>query len=292
MACASLGATLAFGSYRWGILSPRARLPILLGVATVGQFCLIRSQPRLKADVLVFQEEASRALLSGRNPYAASYTNVHTDNVDRMYGRGIVRDGRVTFFPYPPLSLLAVLPGHLTGDIRYAHMAALAGSCIVLAATGRRLGVPAGSPYELITVALVLQLDNHVVIGLGWTEPLLVLGVTACGYALATGRRLFLCLSLAWIVAIKQYGILWTVPILATGRLRRKDWVIACAAVLAVNIPFLVWSPWDFWNDLIVGQAVAPFRPDLISVPAVVFSWSGRKLSFAWSIAAAATAAR
>ena len=284
---------MALGSYRLGFLRPRARLPILLAVATIGQFCLIRSQPKLKlkVDVLVFQEEASRTLLSGRNPYAASYPNVYPDNVDRVYGPGIVRDGRVTYFPYPPLSLLAVLPGHLLGDVRYANLAALAGSCILLAATGRRLGVPAGSTYELITVALVLQLDNQVVIGIGWTEPLLVLGVTACGYAFATGRHLLLCLSLAWIVAIKQYGILWTIPILATGRLRRKDWVIAGAAVLAVNTPFFVWGPRDFWNDLIVVQAVAPLRPDEISVPALVFSWSGRKMSFAWSIAAAAAAA-
>ena len=256
-----------------------------------GPFCSIRSRLKPSVDVLVFQEEGSRALLSGRNPYVASYTNLYPSLIARVYGPGMVQDGRVTFFPYPPLSLFAILPGHLLGDVRYANLAALAGFCILLAATGRRLGVPAGSPHELIAVALALQLDNHFIIAFGWTEPYLALGVAAFGYAIATGRALLLRLALAWIVAIKQYGILWTLPILATGQVRRKGWAIAGALVLAVNLPFLLWSPRDFWHDLIDAQVLAPFRQDLISVPALVFSLGGGKMSSAWSFAAAATAA-
>jgi hypothetical protein len=286
-----LGAVVALGSYRLKILWPQARLPILLTVALAGPFWLIQSRVRPSVDVLIFQEEGSRALLSGRNPYAVTYPNVYPEFTELVYGPGLARGGQITFFPYPPLSLLAVLPGYLLGDIRYASFAALAGSCILLAATARRLGVAAGSSCELITVALALQIDNHFVIATGWTEPFLLLGVTASGYALATRRPLLLGLSLAWVVAIKQYGILWTIPILALGRLRRKDWAIAGAAVFAVNVPFFLWGPRDFWNDLIVGQAIAPFRRDLTSLPALVFAQTGIKMSPIWTVAATVAAA-
>jgi hypothetical protein len=284
-----LAATVALCSYRFGRPWPRARLPVLLAFALMGPFWIVRSQPKPTVDVLVFEEEGCRALLAGRNPYAVSYPNVYPD--DSLYGPGMVREGRVRFFPYPPLSLLALLPGHLLGDVRYANLAALAGSCVLLAATGRRLGVPAGGAYELIVVALALQLDNHVIIAFGWTEPWLALGVAACGYALATGRSVLLSLCLAWIVAIKQYGLLWALPLLATGVLRRRGWAIAAAAVLVVNLPFFVWSPRDFWEDLVVAQAVAPFRSDLMSVPALVFSLGGGKMSSAWFIGATLAAA-
>ncbi len=43
-----------------------------------------------------------------------------------VYATGVSQNGRLQFgYPYPPLTLLLALPGHLLGDFRYAQLAAL-----------------------------------------------------------------------------------------------------------------------------------------------------------------------
>ena len=59
-----------------------------------------------------------------------------------------LKDGKIQSYPYPPASLLLVLPGYLSGDVRWCLLAAMVATAGMLAATGRRMGLPAGHPAE------------------------------------------------------------------------------------------------------------------------------------------------
>jgi hypothetical protein len=281
---------LAIASYRWGfLLWPRARLPVLLAIGMTPPLWIIRSQPKPSIDVITFEEEASRLLLSGHNPYAADHAIPGLD--PHVYGPRSPANEKIMWYPYTPVNMLAMIPGYLLGDVRYATLAALVGVCALLCAGGRRAGLPAGSFYELIVVLLCLQVDNHFIIRFGWTEPFLALGVAGCAYSLAAGRGGALGLSVAWTAAVKQYGFLWTIPVVASGRLRSKDLAVGLLAALALTVPFFAWGPRDFLEDTVFSIAREPFRSNMVSVPALYYSMSGRQVSSAWSFVAAAVVA-
>jgi hypothetical protein len=113
----------------WGVLVTH----FLLGL------WVLRVMPQPGVDVCLFQREASGALLGGHNPYAMSFPNLYP-GAARVYGAGTYSGDRLLFgFPYPPLSLLMVLPGELLGDFRLSHLLAttLAGALIAASRPGR-----------------------------------------------------------------------------------------------------------------------------------------------------------
>jgi hypothetical protein len=285
-----LAAVLAVASYRWTfLLWPRARLPILLAVGMTPSLWIITSQPRPLIDVLMFEDQACRLLLSGQNPYAANFPMPQLDR--HVYGPVSAANEKIMWYPYMPVNLLAVIPGYLLGDVRYSTLAALVGTCLVLSAAARRAGRPYGSIHELIIVVLCLDLANGFIIRFGWTEPFLAFGVACCAASLAADSVRGLGLSLGWTVAAKQYGFLWAIPVLATDRCRWKALHVAALAALTLTLPFFLWSPRDFLQDLVTAHAREPFRPNLVSVPALIFSMTGRQIPSAWSFVAAGTVA-
>src|SRR6185437_5553968 len=111
------------------------------------------------------------------NPYAITFP-VTYDDPARIYAAGTFANGRLQFgYPYPPWSLLLVLPGYLLGDFRYAHLLAttLAGALIALSRPGR-----------IATAAAALFLftpRGFFVLEAGWTEPMAVLMLAALVFA-------------------------------------------------------------------------------------------------------------
>jgi hypothetical protein len=119
-----------------GIVGRACLWAMLLVHAGIGLWVL-RATPSPGVDVIAFQQEACQALVAGHDPYAITFEN---DYPSRFYGPGLVGNGRLLFgFPYPPLSLMLVLPGYALGDVRYAHWVAmtLAGALIAHARPGR-----------------------------------------------------------------------------------------------------------------------------------------------------------
>jgi hypothetical protein len=233
-------------------------LHIGLGIAT------LRWVPPQRVDVYLFQQDAAAALLHGTNPYSITHQNLYARQSSFFYGPGVVKDGRVDFgFQYPPLSLLAILPGYLLGDLRYTYIAAL----LLTAALLVRIRF---NRMTLIAVALLLLSPvTFYVLSRGWTEPLVLLML--CWTCLAALRRSrWLAVALGLFFASKQYTVL-AVPLVAL-LLPRFTWKVflrllaaglLCAA--AVTAPFAVWNFHDFWRDLVTWQLIQPFRPDALS---------------------------
>src|ERR1019366_4260722 len=241
-----------------------------LGVA----FLHIEDVPTI--DVLVFQQDASAALVSGHNPYAMTFPNVFGEGTP-LYSPALVANGRVLFgFPYPPLILFLCLPSYLlTGDVRYAHLAATTLSGLLIGFSGR------GLLCKLAAVLFLFSPTVFYVIQQGWTEPFLVLLFSIVLFQCRLGRSPFLALGL--LVASKQYVVL-AVPLAAWLLIRQRSlraWsglVLRVGAVsLAVTLPLALWNfgaffravvggPWALAGNPSSGQGW--FRPDSLSIPA------------------------
>src|SRR5579864_1360056 len=233
-------------------------LHVGLGIAT------LRWVPPQRVDVYLFQQDAAAALLHGTNPYSITHQNLYARQSSFFYGPGVVKDGRVDFgFQYPPLSLLAILPGFMLGDLRYTYIAAL----LLTAALLVRIRF---NRTTLIAVALLLLSPvTFYVLSRGWTEPLVLLML--CWTCLAALRRSrWLAVALGLFFASKQYTVL-AIPLAALllPRFAWKAFLRLLAASLlcsaAVTAPFAVWNFQDFWRDLVTWQLIQPFRPDALS---------------------------
>lgn len=229
-----------------------------LGLAT------LRSTPPERVDVYLFQRDAAAALLHGADPYSITHENLYGRESSFFYGAAALKGGRLAIgFPYPPLSLLAILPAYLLGDLRYTYMLAL----LVSAAMLVRIRL---TRMTVVSVALLLLSPvTFYVLSRGWTEPLVLL--TLCGTCLAAARRSrWLPVALGLFFASKQYTVL-AVPLAALllVRFRWKAYLRLLAGALlcalAVTGPFALWNFHDFWRDTVMFQVIQPFRPDALS---------------------------
>jgi hypothetical protein len=245
-------------------------LPLLLAVHGVLGVWMIRSSPQPHIDVFVFQQDASRALLEGRNPYRIGFADIYhgTDQEkDRsVYGQGLSEDGKLRFgFPYPPLSLYFAAAGYaIMGDHRYAQLVAftLAGALIAFSRPGR--------VAALAAVLLLFTPRAFFIVGRAWTEPFVV--VTLAATIFCACRRLpVLPIALGLLLASKQYMI-FAIPVAYLLVPPPRSWrnvaiVIGGAAATAalVSAPLVLWDWRAFAHSAGTVQKLAPFREDALS---------------------------
>jgi hypothetical protein len=223
---------------------------------------VLRAEPGEVIDVFVFQTGAARALLHGANPYTITHPNIYRDA--RYYGAGEVVDGRVQVgLPYPPLSLFFVLPGYLLGDVRYAYVAAVMLTALLLAQLAES-GFGAA-----VTIWLLVNPVTFFVEARAWTEPLVLLALCGTVYA-ALRRPPWLPVALGALLASKQYSVLVLplVPMLLPA-MNRKTWakllVQAGGLALAVTAPLALANPRAFWHDTVGFLVNQPLRADALS---------------------------
>lgn len=218
-----------------------------------------------RVDVYLFQRDAAAALLHGVDPYSITHRNLYVHDFSFFYGPGVVKNNRVEIgCPYPPLGLLAILPGYLLGDLRYSYLTMLIFSGLLLARMGR-------SPLTAAAVALfLLSPVTLFVLSRSFTEPLVIL-MLYCTCLAAERRSRWLPVALGALFASKQYAVLGA-PF-AGWLLARFTWknylrLLAQSAAVAalVTIPFALWNWHDFWRDVVMFQIIQPFRPDALSV--------------------------
>lgn len=259
-----IGVALAAGFTAWALIGWRFQRWALLGLLTM-HFLLglwvLRVKPPPAVDVCVFQRDACRALLSGHNPYAITFP-VPYDDPARIYAPGTFSGGRLLFgYPYPPLSLLLILPGYLLGDFRYAHLAAitLAGLLIALARPGR-----------IATAAAALFLftpRGFFVLEAGWTEPLAVLLLAAIVFAACRSRR-SLPVALGLLLAAKQYLVLampFALLLKPPQRSARHFLYAAAPLPLLLSLPLVLWNVPAFLRSAVLLQFHQPMRMDALS---------------------------
>ena len=158
----------------------------------------LHRSPNPPIDVHLFHRYAIAALRSGVDPYAITFPDIYQGRV--YYGSGLSVDGRLQFgYPYFPFSLLLSMPGQiLFKDVRFAQLIAIELSALLMTfARPQGLGLMAAALY-LTTPRMFFVLEQS------WTEPFLVLGVSALVFAGCRHSRLTPWLFGAF-VAMKQY---------------------------------------------------------------------------------------
>jgi hypothetical protein len=243
----------------------RWRMPALLLTHFLLGCWLINASPHPAIDVDVIQRESATALLHGRNPFELTFQNIYGSTA--FFGSAIADATTIKVgYPYPPLSLLLALPGHiLGGDYRYSQLAAMVGSAALMAyARPGKLG-PAIATLFLFTPRVFFVLEQ------GWTDPFLVLLASAVVFSALRVPRLTPWLF-GLLVVVKQYAAV--VVLFSWLLVRPFDWrtfarnaLKAAAVATAVTLPFLLWNPQRFMFS-VAGGAGSPFRPDALSFPA------------------------
>jgi len=247
--------------------------PLLLTHILLGAW-LIRHEMGNNTDVMVFQHDGIEALLHRQNPYSITYPVIIPVE---FYGPGwIDSTGRLSVFPYPPLSLFLALPGQvLLGDLRYAQLAALtvAGALIASARPGRLATAAVG--LLLFTPKIFHSLDQ------GWTEPFAVLLLAATLFCACRAPR-GLPLALGLLLAVKQY-LVFALPLtllLLPAPIQWRDvwalWWRTALIALVVTLPLMIWDIRGFIADVVVAQFQQPFRLDSLSYLAVIARDCGR----------------
>ncbi len=273
---------------------------LLLGIIAVGM------NPKPIIDVYTVHVEAVEELMSGRNPYAMTFSDPYR-GTSFTYPPGMAHDGRLWFgWMYPPLSLVLSGIGQIAvGDFRYAHLLAMASAGAMIAMMGWRSGRCAGRVGVLAAGLLLFSPRALYFIQMGWTEALVTMLLAGTVLAAMSGRagagRLDrggvswkLIAALGLLLAIKQHMVL-LIP--AVFLLTGENWraairllIAAIALAALVTLPLALWDPAAFVRGVVLLQLWLPFRHDALSFPAMVNAWWGVAPSPIWGFVAYAAA--
>ena len=256
---------------------------LLLAVFLCTAILLIRATDNILADVMIFQRDSVRALLTGHNPYALTFSLPEPASA-AFYAPGIVVDGRTQFgYPYLPTSLLWVTPFQLfAGDFRFGHLAALTIALLCIGNFQRT------RTARLAAMALAFSTPTFFVLQIGWTEP--VSAMLFCTFLWLHARysdsRPAENWAFGWLLASKQYLVLM-LPLLLIlptnyrsieGKIQWRQ-IISIVFITAIAVlPFLIWNPNAFLNSAYLLHLRQQLRADALSYPVFLQNWSALHL--------------
>lgn len=281
LACGLLAATYPLRDLRLGARFTRTDRIVHLA-AIVALFVVV---PTVAAIVLratgkpytyvhdggIMVEEAARKLLQGLDPYAVDYLDTP------LFYWPMTNNPALYHFTYFPLLFLVALPFvrvfdqlHLFFDIRYlylpAYLATLALLPLVIPATADRARTFAYRISLVAFVALDPQLFPFVAEGRNdfFVLVFFVAGIALLGrehrtlgvlmLALAASAKLHATLFLPFVIAYLIWRERGHAPREILVRLVRVGWAGA-AVMTIVFVPFLVWAPRAFWDDIVSYNA-------------------------------------
>ena len=253
----------------------RARFWVLLAVFALMGISIIRASRQPNIDVWVFQQIGGEALWQGFNPYSISYPDLYarTGETLKMYGPAIVHGGRVTTYPYPPLTALLDAPVFAAlGDVRYL----LLGAMLLAAWAIARLPGLETETSELAALFLLFQPRAFFVLEQSWTEAMvLAFFALTLLVALRFRHRLrgFLATGLlaGLLAASKQYTPILLLPLALALPPGKRLWtaLVALGVVVVTALPFALWNFAGLWRDVVMMQFLQPMRADSLSLLAL-----------------------
>lgn len=253
------------GQMRRGTRRSWRILAVLIAIHVSGAFFVLKQGPMIHIDTFTFQRDAAKSLLQGVDPYGGTQADIYSPYRTAIYyGPGMVVGGRVQVgFPYTPLTLLWVLPGYMSGDVRFCFVAAVVVAALFLFA------IRPDTQGLCLVSALLFSPLTFSVERMSWTEPLVLLMLSATVYA-AVKRSRWLPLALGLFLATKQYNVL-ALPLIGIFIVPfrwKAYWRLiglSTAVAVATALPFAAWNIQGLWHDLILFQLAQPFRADSLS---------------------------
>jgi hypothetical protein len=247
---------------------------VVAGLAAATGIVTIVAVPDPHIDVWYLLQQSSDGLLHGQDMYRQHWQHSH---------------GLQAIYPYLPWTTVLLAPFRwLTTDVR----AGLLLASLLTSWQLRRL-----APMAPVALALLVLAHPHwaFLIDQSWTEPLLLVLLTGAVLAVSRGRPGLAVLFLAGALACKQHVVL-LLPVFALWPafgLRRTAQSAAIAFVAV--LPWLVWSPSEFWHDAVKANLDLGVIPRALCVPglllrhdvAVGFWFTVLALALAYAVALA-----
>ncbi len=266
----------------------RWRFPALVALYAAMAVVVVRASPFPYIDVWWYQQYAGSLIWQGRNPYTFLFPNIY--GTGGPFGPGVLENGKVATFPYPPLTFLLGAPVvTYLEDIRFLMLGATAISALVARRFCRT------EAAELAILVFLLQPRTFFVIEQSWTEPLVMAGVAASVFALVRWRErgrgwVATAFAGAFLLSAKQYAPLLALPFLpAMPRGRRAVAVVLAVSLAALTLaPFIAWDAREFFRDVVLMQVNQPFRVDALSWLVPAARAAGHPVSALWGFGAAA----
>jgi hypothetical protein len=256
-------------------LARRIFFPLCLATFLVLGFWWLRAVPHPFTDVWEAQRAGLEAFCAGKSPFNAPFPDVYDYPPGYSVGT-VVRNGMVELgFPYPPLTLLLNLPGHvLMGDFRYSNL-------LFILATAALIGYARPGPLALLAALLFLTTPRTLfILELGFTEPGVALCLAAVIFAACRRWRITPVL-LGLLFASKQYLMLAApcalllIPPPWNWRTTLRWVAIAAATALAISLPMILPNLHDFIRCTITPSTNAHFRYDSLSYLALYADQTG-----------------
>lgn len=269
----------------------RLWFPLALAASLGLGVWMIKVSPKPYIDVVVVHKEALDALLAHKDPYRISFENVYAkEDVHNFYNPSAIIGNRVAFgYPYPPASLLLVVPGYwLFGDYRYSEVLLLVGAAALIGFTQRTRAAKLAACLLLTTPRVWFVIEQ------GWTEPVPLFALALTVFFVAR-HPILAGWAAGLMVVTKQYLGFCGLAVARLMLLRPRQWfwvgVSIAAAACVVTLPLALWHPNAFMRNVVWLQTQEPFRMDSLSY----LSWAARhgygQGTFMWAVGSAIAAA-
>lgn len=272
---------LGFSSRRL-VLARRA----LITLAAV-LLCAVAARTATSIDVWHVHQQGAALLLAGKPVYGGAISTIDTHTFARQ----------INAYSYPPMNLLLTTAAYLVcGETRWAQVVCVLVGAALLWKLARRRTDPTSVIADLLVIVLLFHPSGFVVLTRAWGEPLAIPFLFGFLVLLDQKRTVAAAIVLGLFAATKQQLFL-VLPFLAlVPAIGRRGVAIACATAGLTFLPFVLWTPAGAWSDLVMHHMTNPFRPDSLSVSALVSRHFGAPLpswmGFAGAIAIIAASTR
>jgi hypothetical protein len=245
---------------------------------------VIHASPNPRIDVWPVHQQGARALWSGHSPYAPGVIDTPDTGVK---GR------KVSDYGYPPMNAILTTAAYgLTGETRWAALAAIVLGGYLLWRFARKRGGD-GLWSDVLLACWLFHPRALFVIEAAWGDPLVL--PFLCGFALAvaTGRLRWAAVLLGLVCAVKQHFALYVPVLAAVPGIGLSGAMVALAVTAATCLPFAIVTPRGLWHGLVTFHLAKGFRPDSLSLSALIAdagpvlpSWVGFAATLAFLLAA------
>ena len=240
VAAALATALMRSGAWSWW---PVAALATATGIVTI----VVVPDPHI--DVWYLLQQSSDGLRHGEDMYRQHWSRSH---------------GLQAIYPYLPWTTVLLAPFKwLATDVR----AGLLVASLLTSWQLRRL-----APLAPPALALLVLAHPHwaFLIDQSWTEPLLLALLTGALLAVTRGRPGLAVLALAAALACKQHVVLLLPVFAAWPAFGLRRTAQSAGLAFAAVLPWLVWSPHQFWHDAVKSNLDLGVIPRALCVPSLL----------------------
>ena len=219
------------------------------GLAAATGIVTIIAVPNPHIDVWYLLQQSSDGLRHGQDMYRQHWQHSH---------------GLQAIYPYLPWTTVLLAPFRwLATDVR----AGLLLASLLASWQLRRL-----APLAPAAIALLVLAHPHwaFLVDQSWTEPLLLALLTAAVLAVSRARPGLAVLALAGALACKQHVVLLLPLFAAWPAFGLRRTAQSAALAFAAVLPWLVWSPHQFWHDAVKANLDLGVIPRALCVPSLL----------------------